>query len=136
LIRVARNSKKTKFMGNLPPDTKRRGFAAHAGLKGIMTMASLASYLSGMGYGPVQDLTGLTGKYDIDLTWKADPAVEARGMDSTASAGTPSSANIPAAPEDTLFGALRESLGLKLERRNVPVEIVVIDHIERIPTEN
>jgi uncharacterized protein (TIGR03435 family) len=77
-----------------------------------------------MGYGPVQDLTELTGKYDIDLTWGPDQTFE------------PSAGADTSAPEANLFTALRESLGLKLERRNLQVQFVVIDHIERIPTEN
>jgi uncharacterized protein (TIGR03435 family) len=42
----------------------------------------------------------------------------------------------PGWPEADLFTALRESLGLKLERRDVQVQFLLIDHIERIPTEN
>jgi uncharacterized protein (TIGR03435 family) len=111
------------------------GTFGHGALKGVMTMATLASNLSTQGYGPVQDLTGLTGKYDIDLSWTPDKAFEPRAVDATASAATPPGADIPA-PEASLFTALRESLGLKLERRNVQIQFVVIDHIERIPTEN
>ncbi len=104
-------------------------------LKGVMTMATLASNLSSQGYGPVQDETGLTGKYDIDLTWTPDKAFAPGAVDATASASTPPGAEIPA-PEADLLTALRGSLGLKLERRNVRVQFVAIDHIERIPTEN
>jgi uncharacterized protein (TIGR03435 family) len=104
-------------------------------LKGVMTMAALAASLSTQGYGPVQDLTGLTGKYDIALTWTRDNAFEPAAGGATASAASPPDAGIPA-PEPNLFAALRESLGLKLERRNQQVQFVVIDHIERIPTGN
>ena len=127
---------KTSFMGKAPQGSTRFGFAGHGLIKGAMTMAALAGNLSRRGYGPVQDLTGLTGKYDIDLSWTTDPAFEPRGSDATGSAATPPSAGVPAEPEANLFAALRESLGLKLERRNVSVETVVIDHIERVPTEN
>jgi uncharacterized protein (TIGR03435 family) len=112
------------------------GAPGHGALKGAMTMATLAANLSTQGYGPVQDLTGLTGKYDIDLTWTPDKASEPRAFDATASAATPPGADIPAPEGPSLFTALRESLGLRLERRNVQVQFVVIDHIERIPTEN
>ncbi len=50
------------------------GAKGHGALKGVMTMATLAANLSREGYGPVQDLTGLTGRYDIDLTWTPDKA--------------------------------------------------------------
>ena len=98
-------------------------------LKGVMSMATLASNLSTKGYGPVQDLTGLTGKYGIDLRWTPNPDFEPKGPG--ASFPTP-----PDSPEADLLTALRESLGLKLERRDVQVQSLVIDHIERVPTEN
>jgi uncharacterized protein (TIGR03435 family) len=71
---------------------------------------------------PVLDMTGLTGAFDIDLRWEPDETQfggKARADDS----GAPS-----------IFGALQE-LGLKLEARKGPVEVVVIDHIEK-PSEN
>ena len=111
-------------------------FYGHGALKGAMTTATLASNLSRQGYGPVQDLTGLTGKYDIDLSWEPNPDCEGTGP-ATVPAGADSPAT-PAPPElkGGLFAALREQLGLKLERRQIQVQIVVIDHIERTPTEN
>jgi uncharacterized protein (TIGR03435 family) len=36
----------------------------------------------------------------------------------------------------TIFDALEKQLGLKLEKRNIPMPVVVLDHIERKPTEN
>ena len=125
----------TNFMGPGRSGMMLFGAFGHGRLKGVMTMATLASNLSRQGYGPVQDATGLTGKYGIDLTWTPDKAFEPSAGDATASAATPPGADIPA-PEADLFTALRASLGLKLERRNVQVQFVVIDHIERIPTEN
>jgi len=128
---------KANFMGsNARPGLMLYGAFGHGALKGVMTMATLAGNLSTQGYGPVQDLTGLTGKYDIDLTWTPDKAFEHRAGDATASAATTPGTDIPAPEGPGLFAALRESLGLRLERRNVQVQFVVIDHIERIPTEN
>jgi uncharacterized protein (TIGR03435 family) len=45
---------------------------------------------------------------------------------------------VPAASADSpdLFTALQEQLGLKLEQRKGPVEVLVIDHVEKIPTQN
>ena len=65
----------------------------------------------------VIDQTGLTGKYDIRLEW------------STA-ARTGSNA-----PGESIFDDLREQLGLNLESRKAPVDILVVDHVER-PSEN
>jgi uncharacterized protein (TIGR03435 family) len=126
----------TNFMGrDARPGLTFYGAFGHGALKGVMTMAKLVANLSTQGYGPVQDLTGLTGNYDIDLRWTPNPDLGPRGADATVSAATPPGADIPA-PEPDLFTALRESLGLKLERRQTQVQFVVIDHIERIPTEN
>jgi uncharacterized protein (TIGR03435 family) len=125
----------TNFMGPGRSGMMLFGAFGHGRLKGVMTMATLASNLARQGYGPVQDATGLTGKYDIDLTWTPDKAFQPRAVDAVASAATAPGADTPS-PEANLFTALRESLGLKLERRNMQVQFVVIDYIERIPTEN
>jgi len=70
----------------------------------------------------VEDRTGLTGYYSLTLTY------------------TPASrtaADVPAAPGDppSIFTAMQEQLGLKLESARKPVQTVVVDHIEP-PTEN
>ena len=81
---------------------------------------------------PVQDLTGLVAKYDIKLEWQPDPALG--GPLDRRPAGAE-----PAPPSSTerppLLIALQEQLGLRLDPRRGPVEIIVIDRIER-PTEN
>jgi len=65
----------------------------------------------------VVDRTGLTGHYDFELRWTSDgPAASSP----SATAGNPS-----------LFTAVEEQLGLKLESTTGPVDVVVIDHVER-----
>jgi uncharacterized protein (TIGR03435 family) len=66
---------------------------------------------------PITDNTGLEGQYEISLRWNPDPG----------GAGDPS---VP-----SLFAAIQEQLGLKLEPRREPVEVLVVDHINR-PSEN
>jgi uncharacterized protein (TIGR03435 family) len=127
---------KANFMGAGHSGQMFFGAFGHGAVKGVMSMAALAADLSREGYGPVPDLTGLTGKYDIDLSWTRDPDFAPGPRDPAASAATPPGADTPAAPGADLFTALRDQLGLKLERRNVQVQFVVIDRIERIPTEN
>ena len=111
------------------------------GFKGAMTMTTLAHFLSRGLDRPVQDFTGLEGKYDIDLAWAPDPGIDRPSpsavsfIAATAASGD-TRTELPAAPTATLFTAIRESLGLKLEPRNAPVEMLVIDHVERVPTEN
>jgi uncharacterized protein (TIGR03435 family) len=84
------------------------------------TTASFANLLFQLGLVDrhVLDMTGLTGHYDITLTW--DPADTA----APASPLTP-----PVTP--AIFAPLREELGLELKPRNGPVEVIIIDHVER-----
>jgi len=71
----------------------------------------------------ILDRTGLKGDYDIDLRWAA----------SAAPATSPDAASDP---EITLGRALETQLGLKLEAKKDPVEMLVVDHVLRVPTEN
>ena len=74
----------------------------------------------GLGGSPVVNKTGLTGKYDFVLDW---------AMDQPATPGS----DTPVVESDAppLFTALEEQLGLKLVKTKGPVEVVVIDSIER-----
>jgi uncharacterized protein (TIGR03435 family) len=73
---------------------------------------------------PVLDKTGLTGKYDFTLTW-APENVSISGV----ATQSPITTGDPGAP--SLFTALEEQLGLKLESVKAPIEIIVIDHVNR-----
>lgn len=108
------------------------------GFKGIMTMAKVAGFLSGNLGRAVRDYTGLEGTYDIDLSWAFDPTIDRPPGPNSFAAATSGHTGIdlPAPPSATLFTAIRESLGLKLEARKEPVEMLVIDHVERVPIEN
>jgi uncharacterized protein (TIGR03435 family) len=106
---------------------------ATQGFKGAMTMTKLAQFLSGRLDRPVQDFTALKGTYDIDLTWTPDPGID---RPSPAAAMADTRGDLPAAPAATIFTAIRDSLGLKLEPRNEPFQMLVIDHVQRVPTEN
>jgi bla regulator protein blaR1 len=70
----------------------------------------------------VVDQTGLTGAYDFTLTWSEQMAAPNGGEESGADA-------------PSLFTAVQEQLGLKLVPTKAPVEVIVIDHIEK-PSEN
>ena len=108
------------------------------GFKGAMTMTLLARFLANHLGRPVEDLTGLTGTYDIDLSWAPDPTIDRSMAFSGAAPAASADAEValPAALTDNLFTAIRDSLGLKLEPRSAPVEMLVIDHVDRVPTEN
>lgn len=106
-----------------------------SGIKGPVSMALLARNVSNRLHCPVEDLTGLKGKYDIDVSWVPDHAMEPMGAYAAEHQGLPEAATPNGAAVD-IFTAFRDSLGLRLERRKEQVEVLVIDHIERLPTEN
>jgi uncharacterized protein (TIGR03435 family) len=85
------------------------------------SMAFLADLLARILNEVVIDKTGIDGVYDFDFRWTADD------VDATPSDGDP-------AP--SLFTAIQETLGLRLQPQKVPVQIVIVDHIERVPIEN
>jgi uncharacterized protein (TIGR03435 family) len=69
----------------------------------------------------VVDKTGLTGKYDFTLKWTPDMGL---GADSPSADAGP-----------TLFTALQDELGLRLQPTKAPVDVIVIDHVD-LPTAN
>ncbi len=81
-----------------------------------LTMKSLATALSGFVGKPVLDQTGLTGVYDVNLSFSKSDAIES---------------DLP-----SVFTAVQEQLGLKLVSHDVPTDVLVIDHVERQPTDN
>lgn len=100
-------------------------------LKAKASMAKLAEILSGKDLldRPVIDLTGLTGLYNIMLDWVAEPA---KGRGPAAEVPDPQSRAVG----PSLLEAIRSELGLKLELKRRSIDIFVIDHIEKTPTEN
>lgn len=83
-----------------------------------MDMENFASMLTLVLKQPVHDDTGIQGRFDFKLEFAPT------GVESTDS-------SLP-----SIFTALQEQLGLKLEPAKVPVKIIVIDHVDRVPTQN
>jgi uncharacterized protein (TIGR03435 family) len=100
-------------------------------------MYDLALILSSYSDRPVVDRTGIQGLFDIKLQWNpfatGSQPVNETPRPAAAVAREGSNPDLSALP--TLFGALEQQLGLKLESHKAPVEIYVIDHVER-PSEN
>jgi len=92
------------------------------------TMASLATTLARVLGGPVVDRTALTGRYDLDLEYSTE---DGNGM--RMAAGGP----LPAGTESgaSIFGSVVH-FGLKLDAQKLPLKAIVVDHAEKIPTEN
>ena len=86
---------------------------------------------------PVNDKTGLQGAFDFDLTYTPD-ALDAPGRDWRRSAA-PSAVQSRRPPAQqggpSLFEALRNQLGLRLEGGRAPVDVLVVDQVQQ-PTEN
>lgn len=79
----------------------------------------------------IVDQTGLAGKYDFDLKWTPEVG---SGMPAGPSDGGQSGAAGPPPPDSSspsLFTALEEQLGLKLDAKKVSTDVIVIDHIEQ-----
>ena len=80
------------------------------------SMRFLATMLQQPAGRPVVDKTGLSGSYDIKIDFSPESSTDN---------------SLP-----SIFTAIQETLGLKLEPQNIPVEFLVIDHTDRTPTEN
>jgi uncharacterized protein (TIGR03435 family) len=107
------------------------------------TMQGLATRLQSMVGRPVTDATGLTGKYDFELSFSPNAGgmtVQSFFPGLPPPPPGPVQSSPDGAPSDdsgvSLLTALQEQLGLKLESKKGPVDTLVIDHIEKTPTEN
>ena len=89
-------------------------------------MANLAVYLERQLRRPVVDRTGLSGRYNFQLDWTPDSGPCAAPIDE-GGPGTPVSS--PDGP--SIFTAVQEKLGLKLESTKGPVAVIVVDHAEK-----
>jgi uncharacterized protein (TIGR03435 family) len=93
-----------------------------------ITISDLAKSLAQQLHRSVTDKTGLAGKYDIALQWTPDQ--DAAPMIPGAGGNQPGAPPPPDASGPSIFTALQEQLGLKLEPAKGPVDTLVIDHIE------
>jgi uncharacterized protein (TIGR03435 family) len=93
----------------------------------LPTVGGAAGYLNEH---PVVDLTGLKGSYDFDIVWS--PPARVYGRVGARPDGTPATPNGGL----TIFEAIDKQLGLKLAVEKHPMSVVVIDHIDRTPSEN
>ncbi len=131
------------------------GLVGHPGIFGIMmpgrarmiaqqqTMFDLAERLTRQLNRPVKDETGLTGKYDFTVTYApemmngpmgpmpAPPPPPAGGAGPAGSTAVQAEEPLP-----NIYAALQAQLGLKLEPKKAPLDLIVVDHAEKTPTEN
>ena len=90
-----------KAAGQLPPCTTQSSQSHLAA--NAMTMSQLADILSATAGRDVQDKTGLSGNFDLTLDWTDDLSI---------------------------FTAIQEQLGLKLESARGPIDVIIVDHAE------
>jgi uncharacterized protein (TIGR03435 family) len=83
-----------------------------------VTLAKFAEFLSGQLGRPVVDRTNLTGTFSFSVYF------------------TPEALNAPDSTDPGIFSAIQEQLGLKLEARRGPVELLIVDRAERTPIGN
>lgn len=91
-------------------------------------LSQLVDVLSNILRAPVLDETGLKGKYDVtlDVAQYLPEIGEGRGGGGRA----------PIDPIPIIMTGLQEELGLKLESRKMPLDLLIVDHAEKVPTEN
>lgn len=103
-----------------------------------LSVAAMADVLTRFTDRPVVNMTDLQGNYDfvLELSHEDFRAMMIRSAIAAGVQLSPRAMQLAdAASGDSLFAAV-EKLGLKLEARKAPVEVLVIDHIEKTPTEN
>jgi uncharacterized protein (TIGR03435 family) len=89
------------------------------------TLATLAELISRFVQHPVIDMTGIQGHYDFDLVFSGQTMHQGRSMEE----------DDITQPGVSIYDSLQR-YGLKLELRKAPLEVLIVDHIEKMPTEN
>jgi uncharacterized protein (TIGR03435 family) len=127
-----------KFKESQEPAKPEAAWRPPAGGPPVRTMASvnlkgesigdLANFLSNQLGQPVMDATGLGGRYDYTFSFLMEPGGRA--------AGPVASNGLEPELGTSLIDAVREQLGLRLEKKNGQADVLVVDHAEKIPTEN
>jgi uncharacterized protein (TIGR03435 family) len=97
-----------------PPGTQVRGRISH----NRMPMQQLAALLSRFERQTVVDATGLRGFFEVKLDWAPDNSIAAND------------------DRPSLFAAVKDELGLKLESRRAPLEVLVVESCSKVPAEN
>lgn len=99
---------------NVPDDGLNRALEGTGITTAALAETLSRNYVSSLGKNII-DATGLSGAFDVHLRWAMDPLSSPTGPDAGSS----------------IFAALQDQLGLKLESAKASVEVLVIDHVEK-----
>lgn len=100
------------------------------------TAAQMAEFLANQVGHPVVDKTGLTGKYDFNLEFKPDANTLPAFLPPPAAPPGGGPGDNASEPGSNLEAALLQQLGLRLVKGKAPLDMIVVDHVEKTPTEN
>jgi uncharacterized protein (TIGR03435 family) len=148
---ISKNGSSTMNMGakgtvstSMDPATRSMKLeASQVTMGGFADMLSSLSQATGGGQ-QVKDMTGLTGNYQLSISFSMEDLINMARAQGVAVPNLPAAASAAAMPADaasdpggssSLVQAV-QSMGLKLESRKAMVEQLVIDHVEKTPTEN
>jgi uncharacterized protein (TIGR03435 family) len=134
---------------DLPDSANRRpGTPIHGGMQMLagpsgmhltglaVTISTLSETLSRFTDKAIVDQTGLRGEYDIDLTFfPENMMLRMGGGPGGPRQGAEGAPDASSEPRVTIFEAVQQ-YGLKLEARKAPLTMLIVDHIEKTPTEN
>jgi len=128
----------------LPPGAAGRPMTMMSVMNGRLRMTSthqtlprLVDLLSNQVDRPVVDKTGLSGEYDVTLEFAPEGGSMMKGMPPPPP--PPPGANVPSdnsGDAPSIYTAVQEQLGLKLDAKKGPLEFLVVTHAEKTPTEN
>jgi len=100
-----------------------------------VTLSTLSETLSHFVDKPIVDQTGIQGQYDIDLTFVPENMLRMARGPGGRTQGPDGGADTHSEPRTTIFDAVQQ-YGLRLESRKAPLMLLIVDHIEKKPTEN
>jgi uncharacterized protein (TIGR03435 family) len=92
-----------------------------------MTMLLLATLIARFTHTPVLDQTAIPGFFEVRLDWARDNSLPS---------AVPNATQVEPPDGPSIFEAVQKQLGLKLEKRKGPVDVLVVEHAEKTPLAN
>jgi uncharacterized protein (TIGR03435 family) len=125
---VAKGGLKVRPVEKSPAPPARRGHTIHNLTLQEASFQDLATGIKSLMGCPIEDDTHVDGVFNFDLKWTPDAAQLA--------AHTSFAPRAQTGDGPSLFDVLESQVGVKLEKRKLPAEILVIDRVDKVPTGN